>query len=676
MPLPVDKPVGISSAERIAGLCWWYLALLMATSVAKFEYLDRVYARNVGSALTEIIVSTGTTAPSWFVVLLILTRDILQTGCLALGMFLLTLCVPRTYEKIVYRIGSCMAVLILVANHRAFAELGTFLSIDVLATSWAWVTHQPAVLRTYASMGTAYVLAAMAVWVMLPSLCVQAAHRNRVLGALQRGLPWSLCALLAASLLLRPIASARFGERAFPLHAYWGSLVEAGLAAKPNSPLARQVPSQARLIADFRKLTSAPDDKPQLPLRFPDLESRIRPRHVLIVGLETAPKAFYPLTSSNDLPTFRAMTERALVSERHYTTSPYTRMANFSILSGVYAPPSGLPVRFGPIADDGLASVLRAHGYETTYIDSWVLDWLKGSGERAQAHMLGFDTVIDSQVRRDDGVYEVLVHAEEVAFDKALARIVQADTRGRKAAVFIGTMLGHAPWPAPLGSERLDARERLHNITKVLDGLFGKLLSGLAAHGLTDDVLIVVVGDHGLRLADEFESLDLHYTHSDLAFNVPFLLYAPGLLDHTLRISYATSHIDITPTLLHLVGVSTAGLLHDGSYMLDGRLADRTVFLSCSKLGPIDGYTWQGHHVTYHSLSGSAQVGLGADAASMRSMKLAPETLTLPPPLRDPASLLDAFEQHTDCVAATFLKRGRTQAHPEHQAATLAIKPR
>ena len=253
---------------------------------------------------------------------------------------------------------------------------------------------------------------------------------------------------------------------------------------------------------------------------------------------------------------------------------------------------------------------------------------------------------------------------------------MDADQTGHKAAVFIGTMLGHAPWPAPDGEEQLDGRARLRNITKVLDALFGRLLQGLASHDLQNEILIVVVGDHGLRLADEFASLGLGYTHSDLAFNVPFMLYAPGLFDHTLRISYATSHVDITPTLLHLVGASAQGLLHDGTYMLDPRLEDRTVFLSNSKLGPIDGYTWHGHYITYHSLSGSAQIGSGANTHSMRPMQGSPDTLRLPAPLRDPAALLEAFENHTNRVAATLLQRGRLRSARARDVSTISAGPK
>jgi hypothetical protein len=65
----------------------------------------------------------------------------------------------------------------------------------------------------------------------------------------------------------------------------------------------------------------------------------------------------------------------------------------------------------------------------------------------------------------------------------------------------------------------------------------------------------------GVRYAEEFESLGRSYSHSDLSFNVPFMLYAPGSIDTTIHIPYATSHIDVCPTLLHLVGTPTDGLL-------------------------------------------------------------------------------------------------------------------
>jgi phosphoglycerol transferase MdoB-like AlkP superfamily enzyme len=442
------------------------------------------------------------------------------------------------------------------------------------------------------------------------------------------------------------------------VHGYWAQVASAATSGDATTPLALKIPQQNELRAQYEKFAFYPSPPPAQPKWLhPEIEGRARPRHVIVVGLETAPRAFYPLTTAPDLPTFVRMRQHALVSEHHYTTSPYTRIANFSMLSGLYAPSSGLPVRFGRVGTDGFASVLRTRGYETSYVDSWVLDWLPGTGERAQAQMLGFDTVIDSAVHRDDGVYEVLLKAEEVAFETAFTRIVRAEEHGHKAAVFIGTMLGHGPWPAAEGNESLDGEQRLHAIALVFDRLFGRLLDQLEERGLADDVIIVVAGDHGLRYAEEFESLGRSYSHCDLSFNVPFLLYAPGLIDGTLQLSHPTSHIDISPTLLHLLGVSTDGMLLDGGYMLDERLNDRILFLSNSRLGPLDGLHYRDIHFTYHALSGVAEVGDSSDPPRMERLTeaLAP---TLPRPLRDPAALLAKFDEHANLVAGRLLERG------------------
>jgi hypothetical protein len=458
--------------------------------------------------------------------------------------------------------------------------------------------------------------------------------------------------------VLSSVASASFSERAFPLHGYWAGVAKSVWGGDQADPRSLKVPPQAQLLEQYQKLAFFPPQPGPPELLAPALESRIRARHVLVVGLETAPRAFYALTSSAELPTFRRMTERAIVSEHHYTTSPYTRIANFSMISGLYASPSGLPVRFGDIAADGFAAILRERGYQTSYVDSWVLDWLPDSGERAQAQMLGFDSVLDNPERRDDGVFEVLLRGEERAFDTAFARIVMAEEQHQKAAIFLGTMLGHAPWPAARGDEALDGPARVHKIAAVFDRLFGRLLQRLSERGLSEEILILVVGDHGLRFEDEFQSLGHSYSHSDLAFNVPFLLYAPGLTDTTLHVPFATSHVDITPTLLHLVGVPTEGLLHHGGYVLDGRLARRVLFLSNSRLGPMDGFRWGEHHVTFHALTGAAQIGSGTAPSSMLPLAASPATQSLPGLLRDPENLLGAFAVHTDLVAGALLRRG------------------
>lgn len=650
------------SSERAAEICWWYLVLLAATATAKLACLASVYRHTDGFVLDEMVAGRGQALPHALLIALILGRDTLQAAAISCGVLLLGGGLSARHATTWLRLAALALALVILANHVSFMQLGTFVSRQTLRTAWGWVKLHPETLQSYLTPGAAAVVALSVLGIYLPQLLVRVAARFRPLTAVQHLLPALPLALVALGTLLSFQASARFGERAFPVHGYWANVAHALLEPQSSTPLSQDLPSQSALLAQYQKLAFSPAQPATPQLLTPELEVRIRPRHVIVVGLETAPRAFYPLTTSSTLPTFARMSERAIVNQHHYTTSPYTRIANFSMLSGLYAPPSGLPVRFGPIATDGLAAVLRQHDYETSYVDSWVLDWLPGSGERAQAGMLGFDHVIDSSVHRDDGVYEVLVKGEEVAFDTAFTQIVHAQEHGRKAAVFIGTMLGHSPWAAAQGNEKLDGAARLHQIALVFDRLFGQLLDKLARRGLGQDVLIVVVGDHGLRYAEEFESLGRRYSHSDLSFNVPFLLYAPGLVDHTIALPYATSHIDITPTLLHLVGVPTQGMLHHGAYVLDTRLAQRILYLSNSRLGPLDGLRWAGHHFTYHALSGIASMGDGANPASIRPLSTA-AARSLPAALRDPAALLDELAAHANLVAGVLLQRGAALKH-------------
>jgi phosphoglycerol transferase MdoB-like AlkP superfamily enzyme len=105
----------------------------------------------------------------------------------------------------------------------------------------------------------------------------------------------------------------------------------------------------------------------------------------------------------------------------------------------------------------------------------------------------------------------------------------------------------------------------------------------------------------------EFESVGLKAEHGDPAFNVPFLLYSPGLFEKQIRLPYVTSHVDIAPTLLALMGIHQDSWLHHGSHMLDQRLRDRVTFMMNTNLSPISGFRWNGCHYTLNDLTGKVQ---------------------------------------------------------------------
>lgn len=647
----------------VADASWWYLVIAAWTVAAKIACLASVYRQGSGFVLDEIAAGRRHLARPHLLAL-VLARDVVETAAIAAIVYALGRALPR-WATALYRAAAAVLLLVMGANYLSLTELGTFVSTNVLATAWGWVWLHPSAVRAYLTPGVGFAAVLGTAGIFLPTLAAGAATRVPAAAAVHRRVATASALLAGAGVLCALAARVELGASSFAAQGYWERLMLTAWQGAETTPLTSHAPSEPELLAEYKRIaflaprgSSAPSAEASARSASSRITGQIKRRHILIVGLETAARAFYPLTTAEDLPTFHRMTARGIVSEHHYTTSSYTRIANFSILSGLYAPPSGLPVRFGPIATDGIAAVLRTRGYETTYIDSWVLDWLPGSGERDQARMLGFDTVMDSSVLRDDGVYEVLVEGEKVAFDRALSRVLAAEGAGHKALVFVGTMLGHSPWPAAEGRQSLGGAARLHEIALVFDGLLDRFLSGLSEHGLADDVLVLVVGDHGLRYAAEFESLGLWYSHSDFSFDVPFLLYAPGLVDSTVTVPFATSHVDITPTLLRLVGVETTGMLHDGQYMLDPALADRVLYLSNSRLGPLDGLRWNGTHLTFHALSRVAECGNGAKPESMLPLDESPLAKLLPGPLREPGVVIGAFAAHSDHVAARLLQRG------------------
>jgi phosphoglycerol transferase MdoB-like AlkP superfamily enzyme len=107
--------------------------------------------------------------------------------------------------------------------------------------------------------------------------------------------------------------------------------------------------------------------------------------------------------------------------------------------------------------------------------------------------------------------------------------------------------------------------------------------------------------------------------HGDAAFNVPFLLYGPGLFEKQIRIPYVTSHVDIAPTLLALTGLQDDSWLHHGTVMLDQRLHNRATFMMNTNLSPVSGFHWNGCHYTLNDLTGKVQVRGGSSTDSMEA---------------------------------------------------------
>src|SRR5262249_19303656 len=106
------------------------------------------------------------------------------------------------------------------------------------------------------------------------------------------------------------------------------------------------------------------------------------------------------------------------------------------------------------------------------------------------------------------------------------------------------------------------------------DAMLGALLARLQAAHALDRTIVAVTADHGESLGDHGET-----THGLFAYDstlaVPLIVSAPGAAPGL--VETPVSHVDLTPTILDLVGVDPGSAL-DGQSLARAPSLDRALY--------------------------------------------------------------------------------------------------
>jgi hypothetical protein len=612
----IDSALGSPTAVE---LFWWHVALIVPTIGFKYLYVRRL---SFTTGLRTILESMGDGIDRYLNLVLLLTVDVLEVSLIVGLLYIVGRLLLRLPVRALMFASVFLCLLIMGVNQYSLLLVASLVTVDTFAISAGWAIDHPYVV--WQSLGAPQLgfIALAFLWsAVLTALASRAAQVGALLARLSaRSYPFFLKLIVLGSVLGLLTVSRMSAEFPAVLRGYWSSSLVSFF--KLDAPRRAGLPGAhpAAVRAEYERLVypRGRSPKPQW-LAAVAPEKRL-PRHVLIVTLETAPLKYYPLADNPALPVFYKMSKQAIVSDRHYAMSPYTWWNNASILSGTYFVHKGRGIfDYGDFETDSLASILARRGYITTFVESSKHGWGRTTGFWANfgfAHLLDSDGDAVPFARKS---YTITADKERQSFDRALKAILQAEERQSKAMVLLATTLGHYPWLVKPGEESGGSGDILFGIAALFDQLFGSLLAALEQQGLADQVLIVVTGDHGFRMRTEFESVGSAAEYGDLAFNVPFLLYAPALFDETIRLPHATSHVDIAPTLLALMGIEDNSWLHHGAHMLDLRLRDRVTFMMNTNLSPVSGFRWNGCHYALNDFTGRVQVigsAENGDAAS------------------------------------------------------------
>lgn len=508
---------------------------------------------------------------------------------------------------------------------RAGSEVGQYIAGEVVRDFVGWGLAKPSSALDYltpaslAKLGC--LLALLGAIVFIARAARRADVRARRRYRLALGLPPAL--LLAAAVVTAGTGYALRLPHS-PLNTSAVGLAIDALIATPDPVSASAWMSREEALASLHRLTHTTPF-----VRTHAFAGRETGADLLLFMMETGPvQALDAAARASELPAARRLKPRAFTASRHYTAHPYSSDALFAVLSGTYpygrtqllrdlgrrelnglfsSLPDGighrgvyLPSLYQIELDD---SMYRAFGARTLYVaDRNPDDPLRArAGQRADALVRRFE----AGGRFDAGVREHLrttLFLDLQALERAKADISRAIAAGGRYAVMFFPEIGHGPWPQ-LRQADTDVLARGRLLMELQDEWLGELLDLIAAAGRFDRTVVAVTADHGLRTRAEYPPLRVGFI-GDVMFRVPLLVYAPRTLQAPLPIDTPTSHVDLAPTLLALMGEADAAARMHGVPVWQRAPRDRIYVLGAA-YGGADGFVEAGRYYMRQALSGA-----------------------------------------------------------------------
>ena len=316
------------------------------------------------------------------------------------------------------------------------------------------------------------------------------------------------------------------------------------------------------------------------------------PPNVIFIVWETANYKDYPIPGPvSRRPILAGLIPHSLVASQHYSTDVESIRAHFSLFSSIYELPGrGWSQYFVKRLEgaenarplDALPRLLADAGYATRYYFPASL-WPE-QYEEEQLHRLGFQSIrLATSTSLAWGDSKARLAAEKSMYQMAVGDIRELHSAGRPFMAAIVPSIGHFPLndirpPEVIAHDsHPDRRALLGGIADFQDQMLGTLIQALRELKILDNTILVVTGDHGPRTRLDDPNLNLPFVGEE-NFHVPLLIHYPRAFEKPVVMQRLTSHVDIVPTVLDLMGINRYGLLQQGLSMFDDAIDRRITF--------------------------------------------------------------------------------------------------
>ena len=513
---------------------------------------------------------------------------------------------------------------------RAQDALGQDVSRDMLRDMVGWAAANPAVVRDYVTTASLIKLAGLIATLLAIVLVARLAQRAEAGQSAGRARRYHLmlripaAIVVGAAIVFAPICYA-FRARHSLLNDSSVGRAAALLAESGERRAGAATETFDQALVTARRLTAtAPFD------RASPLVGRDGDSDVIVFVMETgAAQALDIVAVGRDLPGVGPLYGQAFVAQRHYTSHPYSSDALYSVLSGMYpqgrrrlvrrategslnglmsAVASEFPVRRVYVPSlyqlelDG--RMYEAFGAERVYAsDEHGAAPLRSVAERRADSLIATRLSSNHLDERARKVLRNRLVADFQAMEQMKADIAAAITAGQRYCVIFFPEVGHGPWLALNEDEDESVRARGRALMLLQDTWLKEIVDHVGRAGRLKRTIIALTGDHGVRTRAEDPELEPG-TISDYTFRVPLLIYAPQTLSQTVVVSSPTSHIDLAPTILGLLGAAEPAARMQGVPIWQ-RSATNRIYLLAFAYGGADGFVQDGTYYMRQALSGA-----------------------------------------------------------------------
>ena len=250
-------------------------------------------------------------------------------------------------------------------------------------------------------------------------------------------------------------------------------------------------------------------------------------------------------------PALNHLAEEGVLFHQTITPVPLTLPAHCSILTGLYPSVTGVHDQAGftlSSAYTTLAEHFKGAGYETAaFVGAAVLN-------RAGGLAQGFDVYSDLSRPSQSGGSADVERRGDVVINEALEWIAAPDRRS--FFVWIHLFDPHTPYDPPEPYRERYRTNPYDGEVAYVDSLLSTLFTALQVRNLEQNTIVVVTGDHGEGLGEHGESTHGYFLY-DATLRVPLIIKDPQGAVRNRVIPEQVRSIDIAPTLLELLGIST-----------------------------------------------------------------------------------------------------------------------